>query len=41
MENKLNEKTGEDELTNDYNLWMNNKITDKEYFLAVNRVKSK
>lgn len=29
----------EDESAKNYNLWMTNKITDKEYFRAVNRSK--
>ncbi len=41
MENTLNEKANEDESDQNYNLWISNKITDKQYFRAINNLKSK
>lgn len=39
VNNKLKEKLDEDELAQNYNLWINNKITDQQYFRAVNSIK--
>jgi len=36
-----NEQPTEEESDQNYNLWMSNKITDKQYFRAINNMKSK
>lgn len=41
MKNTTKDKSSEEESDESYVLWMSNKITDKQYFRAINNLKSK
>ncbi len=41
VNSKAKEKLDEEELSQNYDLWMNKQITDAQYFREVNRIKNK